>query len=347
MAIPVKSLDQATLRDVAQLLAAETEDFNVLVRLAGLDPARDFRHTDMSGTSMAGADLRGFDFTGADFRNVKLDGARIDGACFKGADLSGTDLSAARGIEAADCSFAIFQDAPFAPEMVVLPAGSFLMGSPKSEAGRKGDESPQRQVTVASFAIGRYPVTFDEYDDCCVRMNWEKPDDHGWGRGKRPVINVTWLDARAYVSWLSEKTARDYRLASEAEWEYACRAGTKTAYWWGDQFDPGMANTSESGPGRTTEVNCYPANPWGLFDTLGNVDEWAEDYYHSSYKTAPCDGRAWLDPTAEDDRRVLRGGSWVNRRVSARCAARHRVDSLGLSFDIGFRAVCSSPVSQR
>ena len=342
--MPIKSLDQAAVRNVAQLLAADTDDFNALVRLAGLDPARDFRHTDLSGTSMAGADLRGFDFSGADFRNVTLDGARIDGACFRGADLSGTDLSTAKGTEAADCSFAVFQDAPFAPEMVVLPAGSFLMGSPEGEAGRSVHQGPQRQVTVAGFAIGRYPVTFDEYDHCCAEMNWEKPDDRGWGRGKRPVINVTWLDARAYASWLSEKTGRDYRLASEAEWEYACRAGTQTAFWWGDGFDPAMANTSESRRGRTSEVGSYPANAWGLFDTLGNVSQWVEDHYHSSYLDAPNDGRAWVDAGAQENRpRVLRGGSWSSRQVSARCASRFRLNPNSRSNSFGFRVVCSSP----
>ncbi len=345
MTIPIKSLDQAAVRNVAQLLAADTDDFNALVRLAGLDPARDFRHTDLSGTSMVGADLRGFDFSGADFRNVTLDGARIDGACFRGADLSGTDLSKASGTEAADCSFAVFSDAPFAPEMVVLPAGSFLMGSPEGELGRSDNEGPQRQVTVAGFAIGRYPVTFDEYDYYCAERHWEKPDDRGWGRGKRPVISVAWSDARAYVSWLSEKTGRAYRLASEAEWEYACRAGTETAYWWGDQFEPEMANTCESGPGKTTEVGGFPANLWGLFDTLGNVWEWGEDHYHSGYEDAPYNGRAWLDPKAGDDRaRVLRGGSWDgSQERRARCAKREGLFPSSRHFNVGFRVVCASP----
>ena len=290
--MPIKSLDEDALRSVAQLLATETDDFDALIRLAGLDPARDFRHTDMSGTSMAGADLRGFDFTGADFRNVTLDGARIDGACFKGADLSGTDLSAATGLEAADCSFADFEDAPFAPEMVVLPAGSFLMGSPDGEAGRRKNEGPQRQLTVAGFAIGRYPVTFAEYDHFCEATVRKKPDDQNWGRGKMPAINVSWNEAVAYTAWLAEQTGKRYRLPSEAEWEYACRAGTTTAYWWGDDFDAAKANTSEGGLGRTTEVGSYPANPWGLFDTLGNVWEWVEDHLHGTYEGAPSDGRS-------------------------------------------------------
>ena len=284
----VEKLDGETLRRVAQLLAAETDDFNALVRLAGLDPARDFRHTDMSGTSMTGADLRGFDFTGADFRNVTLDGAWIDGACFRGADLSGTDLSRAKGTKAADCSFAVFQDALWAPEMVVLPAGSFLMGSPEGEAGRRENEGPQRQVDVASFAIGRYPVTFDEYDHFCEAMGNRKAFNIGSGRGRTPVISVSWHDAVDFAAWLSKQTGKTYRLPSEAEWEYACRAGTTTAYWWGDDFDPRMANTAGGGPGRTTEVGSYPANPWGLFDMLGNVWEWAKDDWKDYPDYAPC-----------------------------------------------------------
>ena len=342
--IPPERLDRATFEKIARLLAAETEDFNSLVEIAGLDPARDFRHTDMAGTWMAGADLRGFDFTGADFRNVTLDGARIDGACFRGADLSGTDLSKASGIEAADCSFAVFQDTPSAPEMVVLPAGSFLMGSPSDEAWRDEDEGPQRQVTVASFAIGRYPVTFDEYDHFCDATGRDKPDDHGWGRGRMPVIEVSWNDAVAYTPWLSERTGKHYRLPSEAEWEYACRAGTQTAYWWGDQFDRAMANTGESGLENTTEVGRYPANPWELADILGNVWEWVEDHHYPSYADAPNDGRARLDPTAEDYRlRVLRGGSWFYYQDNARCACRGRGGPSGRGDFVGFRVVCSSP----
>jgi len=342
--MPANCLDQATLRHVARLLAADTHEFNALVRLANLDPARDFRHTDMSGTSMAGADLRGFDFTGADFRNVTLDGARVDGACFKGADLSGTDLSAASGSESADCSFAIFSDAPFAPEMIVLPPGSFLMGSPDGEAGRDDDEGPQGRVTVAGFAVGRYPVTFAEYDHFCEATGRKKPGDKGWGRRRMPVIDVTWDDAAMYAMWLSEQTGKTYRLPSEAEWEYACRAATRTAYWWGDVFDPKMAHTRESGIGRTAEVGSHPANPWGLFDTLGNVWEWVEDHWHGTYTDARSDGRAWVDPAAEDARpRVRRGGSWLYNQHNARCASRNRNDPDDRNDNIGFRVACSSP----
>lgn len=348
--MPAERLDQATLRAVAKLLAAETDDFNALVRLAGLNPARDFRHTDLSGTSMAGADLRGFDFSGSDFRNVMLDGARIDGACFRNADLRGTDLSPAIGRGSVDCSFAVFQDVPYAPEMVLLPSGSFLMGSPEGEDGRGDDEGPQRRVIVASFAICRYPVTFAEYDHYCDATGRGKPDDEGWGRGLMPVINVSWDEAVAYAAWLSEQTGKPYRLPSEAEWEYACRAGTETAYWWGDAFDPAMANTMEGGPDRTTEVGSYPANPWGLFDTLGSTWEWAEDHYHSVYQDAPRDSRDWVnaaETVADESPRVFRGGSWFDNQDYVRCAFRTGNNpNLRLNF-IGFRVVCAPRISDR
>jgi formylglycine-generating enzyme required for sulfatase activity len=229
--------------------------------------------------------------------------------------------------------------------MVALEGGTFLMGSPEGEAGRSDDEGPQHEVTVAGFAIGRYPVTFAEYDHFCDATGREKPEDKGWGRGRMPVISVSWRDAVAYTAWLAEQTGKRYRLPSEAEWEYACRAGTQTAYWWGDAFDSKKANTLEGGTARTTEVGSYPANPWGLFDTLGNVWEWVEDHYHENYMGAPSAGRAWVDATAENDRpRVLRGGSWVDDRHLARCADRLSDSPLDRDVGFGFRVVCSSPI---
>ena len=133
-------------------------------------------------------------------------------------------------------------------------------------------------------------------------------------------------------------------MASEAEWEYACRAGTETAYWWGDQFDPARANTHESGLERTTAVGSFPANPWGLYDMLGNVWEWVEDHSHMTYENAPKDGRAWVDGEAGDDRpRVLRGGSWFDKSFIVRCASRNLDNPNERFFVTGFRVVCSSP----
>jgi formylglycine-generating enzyme required for sulfatase activity len=238
--------------------------------------------------------------------------------------------------------FQSFQDTAFTPEMVVLPAGSFLMGSPDGEVGRDDDQGPQRPVTVASFAIGRYPATFAEYDHFCVATGRKRPDDEGWGRGRRPVINVSWYDAGMYAMWLADQTGKTYRLPSEAEWEYACRAGTQMIYWWGENFDPAMANTSESGHGRTTEVGSYPGNPWGLFDFSGNVFEWLEDHRHENYTNAPSDGRAWIDATANDDQsRALRGGSWGFVKSFATCSARSHYKPGGKFNFIGFRVACS------
>jgi formylglycine-generating enzyme required for sulfatase activity len=200
----------------------------------------------------------------------------------------------------------VFRDieAPWCPEVVVIPAGSFVMGSPPEE-GRSAAERPQHEVTFARpFALGRYPITFDEYDRFCIWMGGEKPSDQGWGRGRRPVINVSWEDAQAYCLWLSDRTGQGYRLPSEAEWEYACRAGTTTAFWTGATISMDQANYDgkhTSGAGRkgkyrnqTTPVDTFGANPWGLHDMHGNVWECCEDCWNDSYEGAPTDGSAWL-----------------------------------------------------
>ena len=130
---------------------------------------------------------------------------------------------------------------PFEPVMVRIPAGIFLMGSSETEEGRASDEGPQREVTIAVFEMGKYEVTFDEYDEFAIVTGRKLPDDRGWGRGRRPVINVSFDDAQAYTQWLSDKTDKRYRLPTEAEWEYAARAGTQTSYWWGDEIDSNNA----------------------------------------------------------------------------------------------------------
>ena len=204
----------------------------------------------------------------------------------------------ARGERVADAlrpDLSVFRDALFAPELVVIPAGEFMMGSTAEEDGGYEDERPQHRVTISErFALGRYPVTFNEYDRFCEETRWEKPaDDNSWGRGRRPVINVSWLDAQAYVTWLSRGTGRAYRLPSESEWEYACRAGTTTRYSFGDAKTPDKANFADSSLQRTTEVGAYPANLWGLLDMHGNVFEWVEDNWHDNYRDAPSDGAVW------------------------------------------------------
>ena len=178
-------------------------------------------------------------------------------------------------------------DEPWCPEMVVIPAGEFLMGSPKSEPGRPGWEGPQVRVQLAKFALGVYAVTFEEYDAFCRETDRELSDDRRWGRGRQPAIKVSWLNAEGYCEWLGGKTTAEYRLPSEAEWEYACRAGTETPFWWGDTISPKQANYDgtktykggETGEDRqrTLPVDAFEANPWKLYQTHGNVWEWCAD----------------------------------------------------------------------
>jgi len=189
-----------------------------------------------------------------------------------------------------------FQDFAEGPEMVVIPPGKFLMGSPEKEPGRFGDEGPEHEVTISkSFAIGRYAVTFEEWDYAQSDKDWRritgleprKPEDEGWGRGNRPVIDVSWDDAHAYMKWLSAKTGHEYRLPYEAEWEYAARAGTETPFWWGASITPDQANYDGNYPygdskkgefrGRILPVDRFEPNPWGLYQVQGNVWEWCAD----------------------------------------------------------------------
>jgi formylglycine-generating enzyme required for sulfatase activity len=227
--------------------------------------------------------------------------------------------------------FALFSDAPFAPELVVIPAGEFLMGSTDSF----GVERPDYHVTIGQrFAIGRYPVTFVEYDRFCEAMRREKPEDQGCGWGRQPVINVSWRDAQDYLAWLSQETGRAYRLPSEAEWEYACRAGTTSRYSFGDTITPDNANC-DSPLGRTSEVGAYPANSWGLHDMHGNVWKWVEDDWHDHYQGAPTDGSAWKD--ADSVGSVLRGGSWDFDSRNCRSAYRESTSPVLRLGYFGFR----------
>ena len=210
---------------------------------------------------------------------------------------------------------AVFRDCPECPEMVVVPAGEFMMGSPPSEEDRRDSEGPVHRVTIAEpFAAGKYEVTFEEWDACVGGggCGGYRPDDEGWGRGSRPVINVSWEDAQAYAAWLSGKTGENYRLLSEAEWEYAARAGTTTRYHWGDDIGRNRANCDDDVCGDswdyTAPVGSFAANGFGLHDVHGNVWEWVEDCWNDSYAGAPTDGSAW--ESGNCDLRVLRGGSW-------------------------------------
>ena len=242
-----------------------------------------------------------------------------------------------------------FKDCPDCPEMVIVPSGSFTMGSPASEPQRSSDEGPQRRVTFAKpFAVGKFAVTFSEWDACVVDggCGGYKPGDEGWGRGDRPVINVNWNDTIGFAAWLSKKTGRNYRLLSEAEREYAARAGTTTPFWWGSSITPEQANYDGSaepyeGGGskgeygrKTVPVKSFKPNSWGLYQVHGNVWEWAEDCYHGTYNGAPADGSAWT--TGECTSHVLRGGSWDDNPQNLRSAFRSN-DPDSRYDGIGFR----------
>jgi formylglycine-generating enzyme required for sulfatase activity len=252
---------------------------------------------------------------------------------------AGAPATASRDADADRADLEVFRDARFAPELVVIPAGDFMMGSTDVEIGGK-DERPRHHVMIGRrFAIGRYPVTFAEYDRFCDATQREKPADRGWGRGRWPVINVSWQDTQAYVTWLSQETGRAYRLPAEAEWGYACRAGTTTQYSFGDWITPRDANYGDSRLDRTSEVGTYPANPWGLHDMHGNVWDWVQDDWHENYQGAPTDGSAWKDSLAGGNPRfcVLRGGSWVYFARVCRSARRFRNNAGFRGNVIGFR----------
>ena len=232
----------------------------------------------------------------------------------------------------------VFRDCDDCPEMVVVPAGTFRMGCVSGQ-DCFNDELPVHEVRVPSFALGRYEVLFEEYDRFVAATGREDPYDWGWGRGGRPVIDVSWEDATAYAEWLSAGTGQRYRLPSEAEWEYAARAGTTTAYSWGNDIGQSRANCYGCGSRwdeeQTAPAGSFAANAWGLHDMHGNVWEWVEDCWHDSYAQAPADGSA--STRGNCGRRVLRGGSWDNNPRDLRSAVRYRSD-VGLRYSgVGFR----------
>ena len=215
--------------------------------------------------------------------------------------------------------------------MVVIPTGRFLMGSPKEESGRRRDER-QHQVTLAQpFALGRYTVTFEEYDRFAAATGREQPQDEGWGRGRRPVINVSWEEALAYTEWLFGQTGQSYRLPTEAEWEYAARAGTTTRFHQGDTITPSQANYQRN---KTRLVGQFHGNAWGLYDLHGNVWEWTGSVYDETYKGAEQQSASAADGNSQ---RVLRGGSWRNQPPSLRSAFRARLRPDSRNDDSGFR----------
>ncbi len=236
----------------------------------------------------------------------------------------------------------VFRDCDVCPEMVVVPAGTFTMGSPPSEKGRTGDEGPEHLVAFARpFAVGKFSVTFAEWDACVAGggCNGYRPGDLDWGRGRQPVININWNDAKAYVAWLARKTGKPYRLLTESEREYVARAGTRTAYWFGPVISGSRANynaSAQNGPylRRSIPVDSYEPNPWGLHQVHGNIEEWTEDCFSENYNVSPTDGSAWVQSDCRF--RVVRGGSWAYRPVALRSADRaqylptYRGDTVGL-----------------
>lgn len=234
---------------------------------------------------------------------------------------------------------ATFRDCPTCPEMVVMPAGHYMMGT---ERGRY-DEKPVHRVTFAkAFAVGKYEVTWDEWEACVAEAACDNGPvaksggDNGWGKGRRPVIEVSWHDAGKYVAWLNSKVpGTPYRLLSEAEWEYAARAGTTTEYHWGEELDLSKANIGN----KTVPVGQYAPNGFGLHDMLGNALEWVEDCYEESYDGAPTDGRPVADPA--DCLRVLRGGAWTYGPRDIRSANRYGTAPVDRMNIVGMRVARS------
>jgi formylglycine-generating enzyme required for sulfatase activity len=225
------------------------------------------------------------------------------------------------------------------PLMVELPAAEYPMGSAGNSLNF--DERPEHPVHLPAFAIGKYEVSFAEYDRFALATGRHLPNDEGWGRDDRPVINVSWNDANAYAQWLSEQTGHHYRLPSESEWEFAARAGTATMYWWEGLMKVNPANCFDCGSkwdgASTAPVGSFFANKFGIHDTAGNVQEWTGDCYHPNYEGAPADGSVWQTPDCTE--RVVRGGSYTSPLDSVRSARRARYAQDTRLDNLGFRVV--------
>ncbi|MEN8260449.1 MAG: formylglycine-generating enzyme family protein, partial [Pseudomonadota bacterium] len=229
-------------------------------------------------------------------------------------------------------------------EMVEIPAGRFTMGSGNEDSDAGSEEKPAHEVRFAKpFSMGKYEVSFDEYDVFRVIKGYPKPSDEGWGRGSRPVINVRWEEARDYAAWLKKKTGKHYRLPTEAEWEYAARGGSETIYPWGNKIGKNKANCGECGSEwdrkSTAPVGSFAANDFGLHDMVGNVWEWVQDCWHKNYRNAPETGVVpWEgDGGGECGLRVIRGGSWSNDPGDVRSAHRFRFGPDERYSLLGFR----------
>ena len=221
------------------------------------------------------------------------------------------------------------------PEMNLLRGGAFIMGS-----NDDATEKPVHQVTIKPFAISRYPVSIREWNQCAAAKSCAFT---ATGNDDAPVTNVSWTDAKQFAAWLTEATHKSYRLPSEAEWEYAARGGTQTRYWWGDEFQKGMANCKNcadvAGAEQPIKVGSFKPNPFGLYDMGGSVDQWVEDCWHKSYHGAPLDGSAWTE--ADCGSHVIRSGSWKNDSRYVRSANRDSYDTNVRYPTHGFRVALS------
>ncbi len=350
-------LSEAQRARVRRLLGSNSTSFVDLARAAELDPGTAFREADLRRINFGADDLAGFDFTGADLRGANLSHARgLDRLILDGAR---TD-DATRGF--------IIRDFPDGPEMVLIPPGTFLMGAPEEESkrekiGKYDDRArPVHRVTITRpFLLGRYPITRGQFaafvwatDSPLTEWKnsgFEQDDSH-------PAVAISHDDAMAYIGWASAQCAKDYRLPSEAEWEYAARAGTVTARYWGDgrqdawryanaadeslrrarnhEPDPDRYFPGDDGYAHTSPVGSFLPNAFGLYDMLGNVREWCADHWHDSYDGAPTDGAPWT-PLGSEGRRSLRGGSWFSIPSYVRAAHRVGVGTGDRDTDTGFR----------
>src|SRR4028118_2349474 len=224
-------------------------------------------------------------------------------------------------------------------EMVYIPGGTFMMGSPPTKERRAHWENPQHQVTVPAFYAGKYPITYAQWQALRGKNSSDVKRD------KRPVVNVSWLGAVEFCGQVSQKTGKQYRLLSEAEWEYACRAGTTTPFHFGETITPNLVNYDGNSPyanapkgvyrQQATDVGSFPPNAFGLYDMHGSVSEWCSDRWHENYIRAPTDGSSW--ETGKNNYRVSRGGSWYRKAILCRSASRDRYLPNHNGGSMGFR----------
>lgn len=370
---------------VQALLKARNASLRELVSIAGLDPATDLIGGNFRGVDFGTDDIAGFNLSRADLRGADLSRASgVDRAMFADILEDGrTRWPERQGPRPGS----VLRDGPDLPEMVLIPPGRFTMGIPKAESDREkavdddNDARPQHDVTIrAGFWLGRYPVTRGEFAAFVAdtghettggafgwseaKRGWEHSDSFDWHTpgfaqtDRDPVVCVNHADTEVYAAWLSRQTGKRYRLPSEAEWEYAARAGTTTARFWGDERNGARAYANvadrslakqlktkatrdhflpwDDGYPFTSPVGSFRPNPFGLFDMLGNVWEWMADHWHDTYDDAPDDGRPWITDR-NDRRRVLRGGSWLNGPGDLRAGIRGRIVADDRLNDVGFR----------